>query len=316
MNNSVEEPQKRFGILICVDGSEESYRGIRYAVKMSQGMNTDITLLYVRVFDQGKSSEGFQVDVARENMLAWGLDLPGVRYLKKGRDLLVEQGHMTMDEEKQNAQQTGTGDQVGNQALEYFNEKGGRIRLRLKVAKSIESGVLDVQEEEKQEVIIVGASGEKSTMEKILGMNPVALRIAISAPCSVIVARQLEMGNGHLLCTVGSERSLETVRKDAVLADSCSCPITLFSVALDEEKLPAAQKAIDEAEAALKEMGIGIHGSKAVVGNPIEEIIEAGKSHSLIVMSATSRSTASRLFIGVTSLKVLENAESSVMLVR
>ncbi|MBF0383499.1 MAG: universal stress protein, partial [Magnetococcales bacterium] len=211
---TIENTKKRLGVLVCVDGSDESYRGLSYAVKMSQGLDTDITLLYVRVFDQGKSSEGFQVDVARKNMLAWGLDIPGVRYLKKGRELLVEQGHMTLEWERRTSQQTVVGDPVGDQVLEYCNDAGQCIRLRLKIAITVESGILDVQEEEGQEVIIVGGSGPKSTMEKFLGMNPVALYIAMSAPCSVIVARQLEMGNGHLLCTVGSKYSLETVRKD------------------------------------------------------------------------------------------------------
>ncbi|MBF0454346.1 MAG: universal stress protein [Magnetococcales bacterium] len=314
--NSENSAEKKFGILVCVDGSDESYKGLTYAVRMSQGLKTDITLLYVRAFDRGKSSEGIQVDVARENMLAWGLDLPGVRYLQKGRELLIEQGHMAMDWQTRTTHQTVVGDPVGDQVLEYSNDIGSRIRLRLKLAKNIETGILDVQEEEGQEVIIVGGSGRKSTMAKFLGINPVALRVAMSAPCSVIVARKLEMGKGHLICTTGSKNSVEMVRKDAVMADRCDCPITLLSVAHTEETRALAQQAVDDAIAVLTEMNISIHGSSVVVGNPISEIIEAGKSHSIIVMSATNLSSASRFFIGVTSLKVLEQAETSVMIVR
>ncbi|MBF0447911.1 MAG: universal stress protein [Magnetococcales bacterium] len=313
---TTNQEEKPFGILVCVDGSDDSYSGLRYAVKMSQGMKTSITLLYVRIFDQGRGNEGIQVDVARENMLAWGLDLPGVRYLKKGRELLIEQGHMAMDWHEKTTHQTVVGDPVGNQVLEYCNNAGVCIRLRLKVAKTIESGILGVQEEECQDVIIVGASGVKSKLEKFLGMDPVALRIAMHAPCSVIVARQLETGNGHLLCTVNTEQSLETVRKDAILANSCQCPITLFSVAETEEERPLAEQAILDARNILDEMNIPIHGSSATVGSPIAEIIEAGKRHSIIVMSATRKSAASRFFIGITSLKVLEHAQTSVMLVR
>ena len=38
--------EKVFKILVCIDGSEESYRGLRYAARLASGFDTDITLLY------------------------------------------------------------------------------------------------------------------------------------------------------------------------------------------------------------------------------------------------------------------------------
>ena len=45
-----------FNILVCIDGSEEGYRGLHYAIKFSlDHPDTDIALLYVR-------SAGTEVD--------------------------------------------------------------------------------------------------------------------------------------------------------------------------------------------------------------------------------------------------------------
>ena len=43
----------RFRILVCVDGSEESYKAVNYAAEVGKGKDADIVLLYVRPLDQG-----------------------------------------------------------------------------------------------------------------------------------------------------------------------------------------------------------------------------------------------------------------------
>ena len=69
--------------LVCIDGTDESYRGAHYAAEY--GPEHDICLCYVRPMDRGLRSGGLNVRIARQNMLTWGLELPGIQYLKKGR---------------------------------------------------------------------------------------------------------------------------------------------------------------------------------------------------------------------------------------
>ena len=72
--------ENRFNVLVCIDGSDESYRGLRYATKFSLDYDdTDITLLYVRPADRGSASEGLNMSVTRENLLDWDMDLPGLK---------------------------------------------------------------------------------------------------------------------------------------------------------------------------------------------------------------------------------------------
>ena len=84
-----EHRKSRYRVLVCIDGSDEGYRALTFAARLGASPDVDIVLLYVRPIDQGLRTGGLQVRIARENMLNWGLELPGIQYLKKGRDMLV-----------------------------------------------------------------------------------------------------------------------------------------------------------------------------------------------------------------------------------
>lgn len=312
----VVERDDRFRILVCIDGSDEGYRGLRYAAKLGRGIDADIVLLYVRPADQGLRSGGLQVRVARENMLKWGLELPGITYLKKGRDLLLELGNMSEDWEQKNVHVDVDGDPLGDNKIEYTNGDGKMIVLKLKVATDVASGILEQWEIGHYDLIIIGASERWKSGRSSFWDPAVAEKIAIHAPCSVLVARELEYGHGHLVCTDGSERSLDTVRRDGVMASRCDCDIAIIAVALEEEGRAEAQRHVDEAKAALKELGIETKETLVRVGNPVDEIIEAGPDFSLIVVSDTGKSGLKRFFMGSVAFQVMQNAHNSVLILR
>ena len=311
-----QQEEKRFRILVCIDGSDESYQSLRYAAKMGRGVDADIVLVYVRAVDQGLRSGGFQVRVARENMLNWGLELPGIKYLKKGRDLLMDLGDMSADWTERNVHTDVEGDPLGDNKTEYTNKQGKKIVLKIKVAHDIATGILDQWEIGRYDLIILAASGRKRSLAKAWLDPSVAEKVAANAPCSVIVARDLEIGHGHLICTDGSERSMDTIRKDAVLASRCECPISLLSVAVDVESEHEAKAHVERAAAMLEEMGIPVEDTFTRVGNPVDEIIELGPDFSLIVVSDTEKSGLKRLFVESVSYKVLHDALNSVMIVK
>jgi len=86
--------KEHFRILVCIDGSDESYEGLRFANEIGQGDECEIILLFVRLIDQGLRSGGLQMRVARENMLEWGLELPGIQYLRRGLEMLIGEGQL------------------------------------------------------------------------------------------------------------------------------------------------------------------------------------------------------------------------------
>lgn len=309
--------EERFRILVCIDGSDESYRGLRYAAKLGGGVDADICLVYVRPMDQGLSSGGLQVRVARENMLNWGLELPGIRYLKKARDMLVEMGVMGDDWEGQSFHTDVAGDPLGDNKIVYTNQDGKQIILKLKVAPRIAEGILEQWEVGQYQLIILGASERWRGGRLASFMDPeVAETVATEAPCSVIVARELTEGHGHLICTDGSDISMQAVAVDAKLAARCDCPISLLSVSLEEAGEAAARDAVERARAMLEDLDVPVTETIVKVGDPVEQIIETGPDYSLIVVSDSAKSGLQRLLKGSVAYRVMAKAYNSVMIVR
>lgn len=314
MDNPV---QSRFRILCCVDGSDESYRGIRYAVRMGQGNDADIFLLYVRPVDQGLRTGGMQISVARENMLEWGLELPGIKHLKRARDLLIELGVMGDDWDRNVVHTDVAGDPLGDNLIEYVGSEGKRIGMKLMVSPTVAGGILDQCEIGRYDITILGAS-DRWRSRSVAGFleTSVAETVANEAPGSVLVARELEENHGHLICVDDSEKALDTVREDGLLASRCACPISLLSVAPDESKLDWAQANVDRAAAALREMGITPSEAYTLTGDPVTRIKEAGENYSIVVLSAAEK-RGFRRFLGYSiPYQVMSQASCSVMIAR
>ncbi|NQV46617.1 MAG: universal stress protein [Rhodospirillaceae bacterium] len=308
--------EDRFRILVCIDGSDESYQCLRYAAKLGGGVDADIVLLYVRPLDQGLRSGGLEVSVARENMLKWGLELPGIKYLKKGRDILIEMGIMGDDWDEKSTNTSVEGDPLGDNKIEYIEETGKEVVLKLKVAADVATGILEQWGLGPYDIIILGSSGRRRGIAKSLWDPAVAEKVATHAPCSVLVARELDVGHGHLICTDGSDISMDTVRKDAYLASRCECPVSLISVALDHEGEADARRHVEEAEKELASIGIEVQETIVKIGNPVDQIVEAGPDYSVIVVSDTSKTGLQRFFQGSIAYKVMQESFTSVMIVR
>lgn len=314
---SDENTENRFRICVCIDGSDECYQSLKYAARLGGGVDADIVLLYVRPVDQGLHSGGLDISVARENMLKWGIELPALKYLKKGLDVLGELGVMDGDDWKEEHVHTDVdGDPLGDNKINYINSQGKMIVLKLKVAPDIATGILTQWEIGQYDLIILGASARWKGMGRSFWDPAVAEKIAVHAPCSVLVARDLDVGHGHLICTDGSEISLKMVEQDAVLANRCQCAVSLMSVAFDVEGEEEAWGHVEAAKKLLKAKGIEVKETIVKVGNPVDEIVEAGPDYSLIVMSGTAKTGLQRFFMGSVAFQVMEHAHNSVLIVR
>lgn len=308
---------KRYRFLVCLDGSDESFRGLRYAARLGKGVDVDIVLLYIRSIDRSLSYDRLRDRPRGDSLLAWGNEVPGVDYLKKGRDLLVELGVMSLDWAEQADHVPVAGDPVGDNKVVFRSDEGKEVVLKLKVAPDLATGILDQTKIKNYDLIILGAADtwrdrnvggfwDSSKIEKVVK----------EAPCSVLVARDLEVGHGHLICTDGSEKATDVVRADAVLANRCQCPVSLISVAANESREAEAINHVETARAMLAGLGIEVQDTLTPVGEPVREIVEAGPDYSLIVVSDTEVSGLQRFFMGSVTMKVLKEAYNSVMIAR
>lgn len=309
--------EKVFKILACIDGSEESYRGLRYAVRLARGFDTDITLMYVRKVDKGLSSEGLDMRISRENILDWGIELPGMQALKRGLEILKELGYLEGEWSTATTHIDNSGDPVGDNMIEYTNCNGRKVILKVLVAPSAELGILDEAEAGQYDITIVSETDTDDETDKGFKFgSSVSQRVATESETSVIVAKALEENQGHLVCLSGSVASLNMARNDAIMAVRCNCPVYLYTVVPDEDSLEQGQAIIDEARMVIEDAGYSIAGEKIGIGDRVEQIIEEGKKHSLIVLSGEHEIGFRRFFKSSILFKVLEGAHNSVMIRR
>ncbi len=312
-----EKGENPFKVLVCIDGSEESYSGLRYAVRLASGMDTDITLLNIREVDKELHTDGLDMRVARENMLEWGLELPGMTSLKRGLEVLTEMGYLEGEWSAKTSHIDNHGDPLGDNLVDYTNTFGRKVTLKLMVAPTPELGILDESDVGDYDITIVSAAeiDEDNEISAFFGSS-VSQRIATESQKSVIVAKSLEENHGHLICLNGTTESLNTAKNDAVVASRCNCPIYLYHVAEDENETAKAQAIIDEARAVIEEAGYEVAGEKIGYGDPVENIIEEGVNYSIIVLSGTHKVGFRRFFKSEVIYQILDGAKSSVMVSR
>ena len=309
--------KKRFSILVCIDGSHSSYQGLRYAIKFSlDNPDTDISLLYVRPADRGGSSEGLNMGLARENLLDWDLELPGLKSLKKARDILIDRGFLGEDWEAENIEKRSRGSRLGDHAVSYLSKKTGQhICLIVRIASSVLAGILDEAHFAYYDMVIVSSSDEEMAGPGAID-NYTAVSVATEHTGTVVLSRELAEGHGHLVCLTKEPTSIGLALRDAEYAIRCGCPVHLYAVAESDDQITATKAILEKAEKALIKNDYAVASVSMEVGDPTRRIIDKGKNYSLIVMSATKKSFLQRMFLGSISHAVLKKAKTSVMIIR
>jgi nucleotide-binding universal stress UspA family protein len=316
LQNLRAQRRNRFRILACIDGSDDAMVTVRFAARLAPSDECDIIVLYVRPVDQGLWSGGLQLKLARQNMMEAGFELPGVRDLKKALAVLKEEGIDAESWPKEASQQDAWNDPAGDTKVEYKSPEGRAVVLKLKTAPDAANGILDQYELGPYNLVILGPPSRWRTEFKALLEAGVVQQVLTMAPCSVLVARNSLDREGFFICTDGTSRSMQAVRRAAVLAHASGSPITLFSVAADEAGRPAAEEAVANAKALLKAMKIDVAATRTAIGKPAQEIIEAGSNYKVIVVTDEGRSRIERLWRGSIATDVVRGARTSVLDVR
>jgi nucleotide-binding universal stress UspA family protein len=311
-----QQRRQRFRLLACIDGTDASYDTVRFAARFAPNDDCDIIVLYVRPVDQGLWSGGLQVRVARQNMLEAGFDLPGVRDLKKALEVLKEEGIDADSWPKEAGHADAWGDPLGDTKVEYKSPGGRSVVLKLKTAPDVAAGILDQYELGPYNLIIMGEPSRWRGEFYSFFDAGIVQRVAMLAPCSVLVARPSLDRQGFFICTDGTARSMQAVRRSAVLAHVIGEPITLFSAALRRDGQAAAEENVKNARALLKAMGIKVAHIETAVGPPAQMIVERGGNHQLVVVTDEGRTRLQRVFRSSTAYDVVKTATTSVLDVR
>lgn len=312
----MSDENKRLRILICIGGGPEAFTGLKFATRLSQQACANIGLVYVRPLDSGLKSGGMEMRVARENVLDWGLELPGMTHLNTARDILINLGQISQESSDDWRHRELSGDPAGEYIREYESPCGGTISLRMRTASDVTSAVIDEADRFDADLIIVGASPtpEAGGIKKLLTPKALALNIAAHTERSIIVARQLEPGRGHLVCVRDCDMSRAMLPKAVQYSHACNCPTSILSVAESEEEVDSARRVVEETAAYFRKNGIEPNETLVEVGNPTEVITELGYDFSLIMVSESEKPWFAKSFSAAHD--VAARARNSVLIVK
>ncbi len=308
--------RKRFRILVCLNGTDPSYVGVDVAARIAANDDCDVILLYVRRIDQGLSSGGLQMRATRQNMLEWGLELPGIGYLKRGLEQLREKDFLGEEWDERVDHTDVFGDPLGDNKIEYRAPSGKSIVLKLKIAPDVSSGILDQYELGPYNLIIMGPPKRWRGEIRALREPSSVQKVAMLAPSSVLTVRGPLTGGGFLLCTDGSKQSMDSLRRGAVLAHCCGEPVGIIAVAGDDSETAPLERKVQHFKSDLEATGITVDDASVAVGSPVRAIIEAGKSRSVIVVSDSGKSKITRFFAGSVAFDVMGKSGTSVLNIR
>ncbi len=315
--NIRSQRRSRFRILACIDGSDASYDTVRFAARLSPHDNCDIVIVYVRPIDQGLRTGGLNVKVARQNLLDAGGELPGLKDLKKGLEILKEEGLDISDWTRRSDHEDAWGDPVGDNKVVFKSPEGRSVVLKLKTAPDIAAGILDQYEHGPYNLIIMNEPSRWRGEFKSIFSVCVVQRVTALAPCSVLIAREESLKNeGFLIYNDGTARAMQAVRRAAVLAQSVGQSITIIAVAVKESGRKEAQEHNRKAKDMLTAMGIEIRRVTTAIGDPVTQIIKAGARRQLIVVPDEGHSRIKRAILGSIAYGVIKGAVTSVMDVR
>jgi len=263
------------------------------------------------------NSGGLQVRIARQNMLDWGLELPGIQYLRRGYEMLFDQGYMTKDWRSKYSHTDIFGDPLGDNKVEYRSGRRKRIILKLKTAPTVSSGILDQYELGPYNLIIMGPPKRWRGEFKSFIEPSTVQKVAMLSPCSVLTVRKArDNKKGILICTDGTEQCNKSMKQAAVLAHNIGRPVTVVSVALEEDRLPLVKSRLKAARRQLKDMGIENVKTIARAGDPVEQVLEIAQRYAMVAVADSGKSRMKRFMKGSVAFNIMGQASVSVMNVR
>jgi nucleotide-binding universal stress UspA family protein len=192
--------------------------------------------------------------------------------------------------------------------------------------------ILTAAEQEKIDLIVMGARGLGPIKERVLGS--VSHRILTSAPCAkLIVSTPVKTMQKVLLPLRSSSDTEDAIRFLQLNPFRQSVELTLLSVLpsvhpnwgtaalaaapLQAREMENAQVFLQSTANRLKRMGYSV-GSRVLSGTPVESILDEAKQQKadLILMGSRGRQGVLRLVLGSVSHAVLHNAPCPILVFR
>ncbi len=183
----------------------------------------------------------------------------------------------------------------------------------VKVSHSVAEAIINVVDEYKADLLIMGWRGRTFRRDAVLGstIDPVLLK----ARCDAIVVR-FQAGKAVprfkriLIPTAGGPHAMLAYEIAKDIAEVEKAKIRLIYVGKSEKDFETAQKAFNEA------LKIIEAETKFAIGNPVEMISKEAENHDLVLIGATSKPFLQNFLLGLFPEKIVNRTTKTVAMTR
>ncbi len=295
-------------ILVPIAYFESCQVALALGARLAHGLGKNLTVLHVV---PSASREALGSGLASGKLAEWGLEPPQTRLLQRAQETLKALEVLRVDP---------LGRPIEKHALKLLSQglyevhligiRGQDIRLRLREGDPVRE-ILREAEDPEYDLIITGTRGHRGL--KRFWVGSVAQEVALHAPCSILVAKNLKPHQGILVGISGLATALEAAHQAAKLAQALHVPLTLLAVASQVSTRPEAERHLLEAQRALSSLDIPVQ-TRLRVGDPARVIIEEAGEEQIIALGRAQLSKVKQLLLGDISLKILDQSLGPVLL--
>lgn len=295
-------------ILVPIAQYESCIAALDLGGRLSKSLGADLTILHT-IADLSGSHLGS--GVATGKLAEWGIDPPHFKVLQQARIRLQAQGLFQLDArglpvERHSLKALAQ----GLYEIHLVGNKGQNVRFRLREGSAARV-ILNEAEDPLYDLIITGTRGHRGLKRLLSGS--ISQEIALHAPCSHLVAKNLVSDRGILVGVTGRDTSQEAVRQAGVLAEALGIPIVLLAIALDDSGKALAEQHLQEAAKLLRGKGVQLK-SMLQMGEPSAVLLREASKSQILTLGRVRRSAVKEIFLGDISLKILDKATGPVLI--
>jgi len=280
-------------VLVPVDGSRPSLAAVEVAADLAGKFDSEVTVIHVVPHEvrhpyapQGYKPSRMPEPVEKE--------LQGI-FLQKGEDALGE-------------------------AKALFKAENVAVDTMLEEFADPAETILDVAQEKKSDLIVMGNRGSSEIEDLELG--GVAEKVSRHAKCPVLVVKKRAPWTKILVAVDGSKDSKKALECAVEISKKYGSEITILNVARtmipqmgkDEAKM-MAERILSQAEAQTNDVVVR---KRIALGHPVKEIVKITKegSFDLVALGSRGSSPAKRFALGSVSENVARSVPCSVLIAR
>ena len=296
-------------ILVPIAYWEGCRRALELGGRLARALGASLTVLHVAPPPRG---ELLNPGVASEKLEAWGVEPPPFQLLRQAEAQLKGLGLLRLDER---------GEPLAKHALKALahglyevhlvGNRGQDVRFRLRQGDPVRE-ILKEAEDPEYDLILTGTRGHQGLKRWLVGS--VAHEVALHAPCSVLVAKNLKPDQDLLVGVTGRETAREAARQAGEIAQALGRAVVLLAVipGEDEGRREEAERHLRSAQGVIPE-GVPVE-RRVRVGDPVRALVEeAGETH-IVVLGRLRPSTVKERLLGDVSLKVLDRSRGPVLI--